>query len=355
MSDGRPRIAVLRALMLGDMVCATPALRALAGWHGGARLTLIGLPWAAGWAARLPYLDDFLAFPGWPGLPEQPADAEALLRFRAQLAQGGYDRVVQMHGSGRVTNPMLRQCGVRRLAGFVPPESAAPAPDELRWPEEGSEVDRMLALARHLGCSDPGGGRLDHPLTEADRAAAAARWPRLFDGAPYIVVHPGARWASRRWPAERFAAVAARAAEAGWRIVLTGSAAERVLADEMAAAIGSRSGVDNLAGETDLWLLGAVIERAAAVLCNDTGVSHVAAAVGTPSTVVASGSDVARWAPADAARHRVLWAAASCRPCAEAVCPTGHECAAAVGVEPVWRALRQRLERGTAKRASALP
>jgi ADP-heptose:LPS heptosyltransferase len=57
--------------------------------------------------------------------------------------------------------------------------------------------------------------------------------------------------------------------------------------------------------------------------------------VGTPSVVIASGSEVARWAPARAARHRVLWHDRPCRPCSYEVCPTNHECAAGVGVADV--------------------
>jgi ADP-heptose:LPS heptosyltransferase len=93
-----------------------------------------------------------------------------------------------------------------------------------------------------------------------------------------------------------------------------------------------------VAGRTDLWTLGALIEGAAVLLCNDTGVSHIAAATATPSVVVANGSDVRRWAPADAQRHRVFWHDIACRPCAEAVCPHGQACALAVETAPVRRA-----------------
>jgi ADP-heptose:LPS heptosyltransferase len=100
----------------------------------------------------------------------------------------------------------------------------------------------------------------------------------------------------------------------------------------------------DLAGRTSLWQLGALLERAALVLCNDTGVSHVAAALKVPSVVISSGADVARWAPADAGLHRVQWAAAPCRPCAFRTCPhAGHPCATDVTVAAVHAAARAQL------------
>ena len=96
-----------------------------------------------------------------------------------------------------------------------------------------------------------------------------------------------------------------------------------------------RSAALDLSGRTTLWTLGALLERARLLVCKDTGVQHVAAALGTPSVAVSSGADVARWAPLDATRHRVLWADAACRPCGHRECPTGHECALGVSVDEV--------------------
>lgn len=160
-------------------------------------------------------------------------------------------------------------------------------------------------------------------------------------------MHVGARLASRRWPARRYAAVADALAERGWRVVLTGSAAEREIVDEAVRAMRHRAA--DLSGHTTLWTLGALIAGARLLVCNDTGVSHLAAATGTPSVVVACGSDVARWAPLDARRHAVLWRDVACRPCAHEACPTAHECAMGVTVDEVVAAALQALARAPAQ------
>ena len=337
------RIGVFRALVLGDMLCAVPALRALRAACPGSRISLIGLPWARGWAERLSCVDDFVAFPGYPGLPEIAPDLAALPGFLAQAQASCYDLLLQMHGSGTIVNPLLAACGARRTAGFVVPGGYCADPDShLPWPDRGHEIERLLALTDHLGMPRRGLG-LEFPVSMDDRAELAGIWPGVDDG-PYVCVHAGAQLPSRRWPAARFAAVADGLAAQGLRIVLTGTAGEMALVQEVAASM--RHAVVDLSGRTSLWTLGALIDRAALLVCNDTGVSHIAAALKTPSVVVSSGADAARWSPLDAARHRVLWAAMSCRPCGHRVCPLArHACAEAIDVPSVSLAAMGLLER----------
>jgi len=330
------RIGVFRALVLGDLLCAVPALRALKRCFPKADVGLIGLPWAREFAARLPHVDHFIEFPGYPGLPERTPQFDAIPGFLQTLQAARYDLLLQLHGNGSIVNPLLAACGARHLAGFVEPGGFCAEPAlHCPWPTEGSEVERLLRLMDHLGVPRQGTD-LEFPLTEADRRELAALWPGAFSGTRYVCVHAGAQLASRQWPAARFAAVANVLADQGHTIVLTGTAAETQCVGEVAAAL--RHDPVNLVGRTGLWTLGALIERASLLVSNDTGVSHIAAALGTRSVVVSCGADVSRWAPADATRHRVLWAAMPCRPCAHRVCPYDHGCATRVGVEAVAQA-----------------
>ena len=332
-------MAVFRALVLGDMLCATPALRAMRQAWPQARLTLVGLPWAAELAARLDSVDDFIALPGYPGLPEIPCDVAQLPAFLQAVQARGFDLAVQLHGSGGIVNPLVASFGARATAGFHDGTAWFPPADAVRyrlWPQQGHEIERLLALTDHLGLPRQGLG-LDFPLRPADHAAARALLAPLPAGAAYAVVHAGAQLPSRRWAPARFAAVARQLAGQGLQIVLTGGPAEAALTRSLAEAVGLPC--LDLAGRTSLWTLGALVDGAACVVCNDTGLSHIAAARGRPSVVVSSGADVRRWAPLDAARHRVLAQDMPCRPCAHAVCPYDHGCATAISVPQVLAAL----------------
>lgn len=342
------RVAVFRALMLGDLLCATPALRALRAGLPGAQISLVALPWARELAARLPSVDGYVEFPGWPGLPEvAPPDAAGQRRFLAQMHARHDDLALQLHGSGAIVNPLVAAFGARHVGGFTSPGLAVPPADAhlfAAWPTGGTEVERLLALTDHLGLPRQG-LQLDFPLRDEDREAAVPLWRRI-GARPYVLLHAGAQLPSRRWPPERFAAVADALVREGLAVCLTGSAPEMGLAQAVAGAM--RQPVLDFCGRTTLWTLGALVERAALVLCNDTGISHIAAALGTRSVVVSSGGDARRWQPAERRLHRVLWQDMDCRPCALASCPIGHPCARAVEVGDVKRAALQALSAVTA-------
>jgi ADP-heptose:LPS heptosyltransferase len=90
-----------------------------------------------------------------------------------------------------------------------------------------------------------------------------------------------------------------------------------------------------MAAKTHLGSLAALIAGADLLVSNDTGVAHLAAALHTPSVIVSSGSDAARWAPGDAGLHRTLAHDVECRPCLYEECPIGHPCALGTTVEAV--------------------
>src|SRR5690606_38656088 len=138
------------------------------------------------------------------------------------------------------------------------------APDGVALPyrDDLPEVLRNLALVEAVGAD--GSADLEFPLDGRDTAAAA----RLLgdDAGPYVVVHPGASGAERRWAPECFAAVADALAARGYRVVITGGPAETALAEHVAGRMGSGALV--VAGRTDLGTLGAIVAGASLVVAN---------------------------------------------------------------------------------------
>lgn len=320
------RIAVLRALQLGDLLLAVPAFRSLRAGFPEAEITLIGLPWAERFVDRFDcYLDRFVEFAGYPGLVEVPIDEARVETFLAEQRAYDYDLVVQMHGSGRTSNPLALALEGRLTVGFYEgyrlPRLDLGAP----YPDHGSEIIRNLELARLLDCPDPG-TRLGFPLMPADRVEATTLLSR-FPSAnrPWIGIHPGARPPARRWLASHFASVGdALADRYGAQIVVTGGPGEEAIAAEVARQMRSRP--LNLAGETTLGGLAAIIARLDLFISNDTGPAHLAVALDTPSVTIFGPADPDRWAPLDQQRHPIVRRPVACSPCGYVECPIDHRC-----------------------------
>lgn len=336
------KIAIFRALQLGDMLCAVPALRALRRAKPEAHIALIGLPWARSFVERYAHLvDELIVFPGAIGFPEQAQTDDHLERFWQAMRERRFDIAIQMHGSGGIANDIVQKMGARANAGFVQAGEAPRNGIFIGWPDALPEILRYTALINAMGIETQDSS-LEIPLSNDDRAECATLMDTYaLHSDRLILVHPGAQLPSRRWPADRFARVASLLADDGWQIAITGTAAERIFTTSIALATNARA-VD-LAGRTSLGGLAALVSKVRLVVCNDTGMSHVAAAMKTRSVVIALGSDAQRWAPLDHERHRVLAQYPPCRPCSFRDCPYGHPCALNISVEQVIDAAFEQL------------
>ncbi len=300
-------VAVVRALEgLGDLLCSVPALRALKASLPDARITLIGLPSARAFVRRYShYLEDFLEFPGYPGIPERPLDVPRATRFFSRSHRAGFDLALQMHGSGLVSNAFTMMLGAKRTAGFFLPGLYCPADDSfLAYPSDQPEIRRHLRLVEFLGVPAQG-EHLEWPITaEDERALEELEETRGLDREAYACVHPGARDPRRRWSPTGFARVGDWLASQGLQVVLTGSEQE---APVVAAVSGEMTSSHvNMAGRTTVGALGALLAGARLLVTNDTAPSHIAAALKVPSVVVFTASDSSRWAPLDRRLHRAV-------------------------------------------------
>ncbi|MEV4313889.1 glycosyltransferase family 9 protein [Actinocrispum sp. NPDC049592] len=318
-------ILVLRALGLGDLLTAVPALRALRRAYPAAVITLAAPTWLKDAVDRIDAVDRLLPTPELAPIPWQGPPP---------------DLAVNLHGRGPQSTQLLRAVHPRQLITHT------------KWVAGQHEVDRWCRLLQDHGIpADPADLRLDTPNRADERTRGhpdgsdgSGGWPEdpaVFrpdsldhadghtggypdgsrgsrrspadpgdlrvgepdrvgvggerSGGP-VVVHPGASHGSRRWPAERYAEVA-RAL--GPDVVVTGSAAEAELVESVAQGLPVRIG-GSLGGLLDL------VAHARLVVCGDTGVAHVATAYGTPSVVLFGPVSPALWGPR-AGPHKALW------------------------------------------------
>ncbi|WP_067900841.1 glycosyltransferase family 9 protein [Actinomadura chibensis] len=275
----RKRVLVLRALGLGDLLTAVPALRALRRGLPGARITLAAPAVLGPLAHASGAVDDVLPVAG--------------LESPLPRAAGPVDVAVNLHGRGPQSHRLLAASAPRELLAFACPEAGYTGGPN--WDPDEHEVARWCGLLGVFGfAADP--GDLDLPAPAAASPAPGA-----------VVVHPGAAFAARRWPAERFAAVAAALRDGGERVVVTGGPGETALARRVVRLAGLPESAD-LSGRTPLPELAALVAGARLVVCGDTGVGHLATAYRTPSVLLFGPAPPARWGPPPRARHRVLWA-----------------------------------------------
>lgn len=297
------RIVVYRALYLGDLICVTPALRALREGFPRAAITLIGLPWARELVDRLPYVDEFLPFPGYPGIAEVPYRAVETERFLERACASHYDLALQMHGDGHVSNGFVAALGARYTLGYSSAGDTRLSYSLAYQPDE-HQIRRWLRLVGTLGV-DVSDTRVEFPVYPAERQVALDLLRSAGESGPLVGIHPGAKDPTRRWPVERFAALADHlSAEYGARIVLTGAAHERDLTAAVRRVM--RQPALDLAGTTQLGEFAALIASLDLLVTNDTGASHLAAASQTPSVVLFGPTRPVEWAPLDSSRHRVI-------------------------------------------------
>ena len=297
------RIAVLRCNSLGDYFMATPALAALRTRFPDAELTLLGAPWHQRFLTCRPGpVDRVRVVPRVDGLAGQPADAPpaaALPEFLAAVRAEALDLAVQLHGGGRAANPLVSALGAHCTIGLRVAD-APPLDADVPYRYYQPEADRYLEVVRLVGAD----GATDYPrlaVSASEHAAAAALLPG--DG-PWVALHAGATDPRRRWPADRFAALADALTAGGARPVLVGGPAD--VETSAAVVTAARHPILDLTGRTDLGTLAGVLQRCAVVVGNDSGPLHLARAVGAATVGLYWCGNAINAAPATRTWHRPL-------------------------------------------------
>ena len=278
----RPRLLVLRALGLGDLLAGVPALRALRRAFPGHELVLAAPAELGPVAAATGAVDRLL-----------PASAPGRAVPRTLDWTGPPpDIAVDLHGNGPPSHRLLQTLRPRRLFAFAHP--GTPEIDGPPWWAEEHERDRWCRFLQFYGIpADPTDLRLPRPPGAS-----------LAPGA--VVLHPGAGAPSRCWPVDRYAAVASTLRERGHRVVVTGGAGE----DDLVARLAKQARVpdtDTFGGGLPFERLSTLVADARTVLSGDTGIAHLAVAHATPTVTLFGPVPPSRWGPPADPRHRVLW------------------------------------------------
>lgn len=330
------RIVVLAPNWLGDVVMAEPALAAVRRAHPAAHLSVAARASVAGALAFVDGVDDVVTFPAG-----STAGAESTL-----LAAGRFDQAILLPNSFR-SAWVVRRAGIRRRAGFRGDGRSWLLTDAVdRPPGAIRQVDYYLALTTALGfpavSSVPRLSLSAAARAEADAAIAAHG---LSPEARFVVLAPGAAGGSaKQWvPGHAARLVERLVARGGYRVLVVGATADAATAAEVVDALApaARAGVVNLVGQTSLAALAGLLARARALVANDSGALHLAAAFGTPVAAVFGPTDERLTAPtvADPARAAVLTHHVWCRPCGLRACPIDHSCMTGVTPERVFAAV----------------
>ncbi|HEX6257652.1 MAG TPA: glycosyltransferase family 9 protein [Euzebyales bacterium] len=278
--EGMPRLLVLRALGLGDLLTAVPALRVLRDRYPGHERILAAPAWLAPLVRLLDGAVDALVDVDF-------RDHVGVLPTEVRLPTVA----VNLHGRGPASHLALQATDPGALIAFENPDVAHDGP---AWRVDEHERLRWCRLLGATASADD--VRVRSPAIDVPDDVRRA-----------TIIHPGAAAPARRWPVDRWAAVARHELRRGRQVLVTGGADEVELAKAVANGAGL-GGTSVLAGRTDVGELAAVVDAAGRVVCGDTGVAHLASAFATPSVVLFGPVSPTRWGPPRGGPHVALWA-----------------------------------------------
>ena len=294
------KIGIFRALYLGDVLCSVPALELLKREFPTSTICFIGLPQLRDFVMRFSFIDFYIDFPGCEGIPEQAWDKNAEDRFILECIDENFDLLIQMHGNGSVINEFLTKIKGPRLVGFCPKGQSSDS-NWFPYPSDKHEILRHLELLGYLGinysCKDT---KINYPIFENEYTDFETMRD-IFNLKDYIVFHIGSKNEQRRWKMENFAELARYLQKMNKQIVCTGTSGEYSLIQSFSKQLDQP--IINLAGLTNYGLLGCVIKYANMLICNCTGVSHVAAALQIKSLVISMDGEPDRWGPLNKSLH----------------------------------------------------
>ena len=304
-------VLLIRLRSIGDTVLTTPSLYALKRFLPNARIDILLEDWVAPVLEGFPYVDNVLTL--------QRNSTVARARVMRQLRSLRYDVVYNLHG-GTTATLLTRASGAARRVGLETYQYSrlythlAPSPLLLWKRQQTHSVEQQLALLGWTGVpvSDRPRTQLavvDHAATSVATRLRQAGWD---EKSPLALIHPVAAFATKQWGPEKFARVADDLAARGFSVVVITAPAQAHVAAQL-----EQGSAERIISFTDLSLpeVTALAARARLFVGNDSGIAHMAAAVGLPAVVIFGSSNIAHWSPWATAPAEVVFQEMECQPC----------------------------------------
>ena len=369
--DNPQSILVIGPAWVGDMVMAQALFKALRDRHPEVAIDVVAPDWSGPLLARMPEVRETI------GLPVAHGELGLRTRWRIarSLRQKGYDQAIVLPRSAKAALlPWFAGIPVRtgyrgehryailndirpldegavyrtvdRYVGLALPRgeammqpqnrSRAEAGDDAGQPSASTDLvpvsrvpnprltstlEQQATAIRALGLDKPRQPAADQPGDRGIRPLARQAADEDNTDKPVLSLCPGAEYGpAKRWPAAYFAALARAYLDKGWRVWLIGSANDQSIAAQITQQAPS---VEDLTGQTELAQAIDLLAASRAVVTNDSGLMHVAAATGTPLVALYGSSDP-QYTPPLSDQARILYRGLSCSPCFERECPLEH-------------------------------
>lgn len=358
-------ILCIRLDTIGDVVMTTPALRSLKLACPQRRITLMTSAAGAAVVPLIPELDDVIVYDApWLKATRTRLNSVPEYDMIDRLRQAQFDAAVIFTVYSQNPLPSAFLCYMADIPLRLAHCHENPYQLLTHWvkdpePEQliRHEVQRQLDLVASIGClieSNSSHDRLSLDVSPdaIDRVQALLVESGINLQHPWIVIHPGATAASRRYPWESYAIVARQLVAAGIQVVFTGTEPERELVELIRQTMQAPS--QSLVNRLNLSELTALLSLASLLIANNTGPVHLAAAVGTPvvDLYALTNPQHTPWG----VPHRVLFHDVPCRLCYKSICPQEHHhCLRLVEPETVVQAALELLQESRTHPATVSP
>lgn len=333
------RVLVVRLRSIGDTVLATPSLYALRRFLPHVQIDVLLESWVAPVLEGCEVVDNVITV--------ERGSTVSRARVARRLRAERYDVAYNLHG-GTTATLLIRSSGAKHRVGYQDYQysrllnHAAPPASELWGTEKTHSVEQQLALLGWTGV--PVSDRPPTQLAVIEKAAAsvAARLhaSHVDDAKPLALIHPAAAFDTKQWATRNFARVAEDLSARGFNCVAIAAPNEKQIISTLVE--NSQAPIIEF---TDLSLpeVTALAARSRLFVGNDSGVAHIAAAVGAPSVVIFGSSNVAHWRPWAVAPSEIVREELPCQPCPGYTCAEfdAPECIRRVSVERVTAAIEK--------------